>query len=602
MNFDRSNSYSAYLMPYLFNSFIFICTFIVFSSITYAKDLKTDSTDALQNNSIRPNYDGKIIRKIRIHINDVFKKDAASFYQMANQLKINTSKEIISRELLFKKNERLNSFLIAESARVLRTLPFLREVSIVPVIDGDYVDIDVNVSDTWTLIPQVGYSSGDGRDRRTLGLAEGNLLGQGNRLETLYRTDDGVTSYEAVYDDRRLLGSDYDLVLGLFDKSDGNRYLFKFEDPFRSLVDDRAWTSQVESYTGLGRMYDDSEENFIYRTKSTAVDLSYTTTKGDPSVNLHRFSLGYRYRENQFFDASLKDIEDSGADTDYLEQDLGVLADNRRFSGPLLAYSNIEPEFVSMNYIDRFDLVQDFNLGDQFGLLMHLAPRALGSLEDTLLYGASRSKGFKFSPTSFLRAEVSAEGRASEEAMDSTLFTGEMLYYNVLGHKKLMGLNMGRHTLAGTFSLNYGHDLDADRQLSLGADTGLRGYRARTFNGDKRTLLSFEDRIHMVDDLFQLFSFGMNAFIDVGGATYESLPNLYQNELYSDVGVGLVVGFPRSSGSRVLRFDLAFPLRDYGENASAFQLRFIISGGQNFDSQLPSETINASRPSVAVGF
>jgi hypothetical protein len=90
-------------------------------------------------------------------------------------------------------------------------------------------------------------------------------------------------------------------------------------------------------------------------------------------------------------------------------------------------------------------------------------------------------------------------------------------------------------------------------------------------------------------------------FFDVGGATDENLGRLFSDRLYPDAGVGFRIAFPRSTGSQVLRIDLAFPMRD-SPDGSGIQLRVSVGGGQAFDSRLPSETVGAENANELVGF
>ena len=53
----------------------------------------------------------------------------------------------------------------------------MRKVSIKPIEDGGFVDLIVYAQDTWTIIPQVGFSTGTGSDKVSARLIEQNLLG-----------------------------------------------------------------------------------------------------------------------------------------------------------------------------------------------------------------------------------------------------------------------------------------------------------------------------------------------------------------------------------------------------------------------------------------
>ena len=77
---------------------------------------------------------------------------------------------------------------------------------------------------------------------------------------------------------------------------------------------------------------------------------------------------------------------------------------------------------------------------------------------------------------------------------------------------------------------------------------------------------------------------------------------MLQNKMYGDVGVGLRIAFPRSSGGRVLRVDLAYPFRDGPDGSGALEARLVFIGGQPFGARLRSESLGAENANVGVGF
>jgi hypothetical protein len=265
-------------------------------------------------------------------------------------------------------------------------------------------------------------------------------------------------------------------------------------------------------------------------------------------------------------------------------------------------YQNIQPNFMTLNYIDRFDRPEDYNLGDESLLNLHVAPRSLGSDRNALIPSFNRSRGWRFSDHSMLRGEIGGSGRWEDDRLANTLLRTEVKHYAILGDWFWGEQYLGKHTLATNFFVDFGENLDRDRQLPLGADTGLRGYEAFTFDGDKRLVLNFEERAHLVDDVFQLVSLGTALFVDVGAASRESLGAMVRDDLYGDVGFGLRFCFPRSSGGGVVRIDVAFPLRDGPDGSGAFEPRVVFAAGQLFGARLRSEQVGGQAASDAVGF
>lgn len=543
-----------------------------------------------QKKTLPSELNGKTIRKINIVVKDIFEgSDLNSLYRTANDLKYTTSHVVIERELLFEVGDSYDEFLVRESERIIRRLKYLRNVRISAQLENDEVDLTVTAQDTWTLIPQFSFSSGDGRGRTAVGLAESDLMGLGKRLEVLYREDDGQTGVETVYEDNRVLGSDYGLLAAVFDRNDGNALFLEVSKPFRALVDEAGWTVKTEELDEIGRLYQAADTEYIYRTNQLQFGGRLARARGNPKTLVRRFSLGFDYIDKTYDEATPEDYETIDLDPDSVSHDPDLLATDRKFIGPSIGFSSVQADYVSMNFIDRFARVEDYNMGQTVFWNAMYAPEELGSDESALLLEGGGTNGYRLGGGAFLRAELDIGTRLMNSEFENSLISTEINYYNVLGELTAGGLFLGKHTLAVGFLANYGDKFDRDRQLLLGGDNGLRGYEARTFAGDTRVVLNLEDRVHLVEDAFQLIDVGASAFIDVGGATYDSFGDLVSNEIYSDVGVGLRLAFPRSSGSRVVRFDIAVPMRDGPDGSGAGEPRFLVSGGQVFSSFLPSE-------------
>ena len=545
-----------------------------------------------------------IIRSIKIHLTDVFEDTSkGSFYSTANSLKINTRENIIQRELLFKEGDTYDQFQLEESERVLRTLRYLRNVSIIPTVQGEFVDINVYAQDTWTLIPYLSASFGSGStDHTAFGITESNLLGYGKRAEILFRDEDGRESIETVWDDQRVMGTQNNLLLGYFNRSDGYEYIGRGGRPYRSLKDKFSWQLAGRTLNNVGKLYGNGEERFIFGQDKIDLAGFYSFARGDADSLIHRFTIGWDYFDYKFRDATQDDFDDTDLDPSDVLNDPSLLPRDRRFSYPFIAYSRIIPDFVSHAYVDRFDRVQDFNLGNVFDAKIGYGAEAIGSDVDALIFSLNDSDGFRVSERSFVRGELGAAGRYEEGDLRNGLMRGEAKFVYLLGPQKLGGISLGNHTLVATSSLNYGYELDGEREFYMGSSTGLRGYDSRTFYGDKSFIIGAEDRFHLFDDVLQLVSIGGAFFVEAGGATQDSLGHLFKDEIYGDFGVGLRLGFPRSTGGRVLRLDLAIPFRDGPDGSDGFQIRLSVQGGQVIDAILDSERYSTYNVNVNSGF
>jgi hypothetical protein len=566
-----------------------------------------------------PHKEKRYIRSITIKVGDIF-EDSSGPYGTVNSLKIQTAQSVIRTELLFREGDTFDPYLIKQSGRNLRLQRFLRQIKITPTFDGDAVDVVVEARDSWTLIPYLSYSSGTGQRNQGIGISEGNFLGRATRVETRYEQNASRNSFGAVVADPQFMGTRHNFLVGAADRSDGTTTRFAYGLPFRSLMQKDAWSFEGGTADTIGRLWDAGTENYIFRQHLNTFDALYTfagpsarpAQEDDPYTGIYkgqwvlsqRYSAGYSYSDATFHQADREDYQDLDLDPSTVSNNPADLATDRRFSGPLFQYQTIHPEFISMNYIDRFDRVEDYNLGDESLVNMQIAPRSLGSRDNSVIATANRSKGWKTSNSAFIRGEIGGATRYDHtmEEIQNTILRTEWKAYSVLGDLYMGERFLGRHTFASQFYIDFGEKLDKDRQLLLGADTGLRGYEINTFAGDKRMVLNLEERSHIADDIFQLVSLGTAVFVDVGGATSNALGDILTSDLYGDAGFGLRFCFPRASGGGIARIDVAFPFRDGPDGSNAGEPRVIFAAGQLFSARLRSEAVGPENASLGIGF
>jgi hypothetical protein len=562
----------------------------------------------------------RYIRKITIKVGEIFEDSKGDAYGVVNSIKSTTEERVIRTELLFREGDTFDPYLLKQTARNLRLQRFLRQIKITPTFDGDAVDVLVEARDSWTLIPYLSYSSGTGQRNRGIGISEGNLLGKATRLETRYEQNASRNSFGAIVQDPQFLGTRQNFLVAGADRNDGKTGRVALGLPFRSLMQKDSWAFDWAGSDTVGRLWDAGTEKYIYRQHLSNVSALYTfagpsakpADKDDPYTGIYkgqwilsqRYSVGYSYQDATFLQADESDYADLDLNPAEVSNDPDELATDRRFSGPLFQYQTIHPEFISMNYIDRFDRVEDYNLGDESLINLHISPRTLGSRDNVAIATANRSKGWKLSNASFIRGEVGGASRYDYDSgkVENTIVRTEWKAYSVLGDLYIGERFFGRHTFASQFFVDFGENLDRDRQLLLGADNALRGYEINTFEGDKRVVLNLEERSHIADDVFQLVSVGTAIFADIGGASRQALGSIMTDELYGDVGVGLRFCFPRASGGGIARIDLALPVRDGPDGSDAWSPRVVFAAGQLFGARLRSETVGPENASLGIGF
>ena len=129
-------------------------------------------------------------------------------------------------------------------------------------------------------------------------------------------------------------------------------------------------------------------------------------------------------------------------------------------------------------------------------------------------------------------------------------------------------------------SAEAGHNLDADQQILLGGDTGLRGYPLRYQAGEGRWLFTAEQRFFTNWYPFQLFNVGGRGVLRHGrDLGTRPAGHARPRACCEDVGFGLRFGNSRSALGNVLHVDVAFPLDG---DSSINSVQFLVETRKSF--------------------
>ncbi|MCZ6855231.1 MAG: hypothetical protein O7G86_15075 [Gammaproteobacteria bacterium] len=234
----------------------------------------------------------------------------------------------------------------------------------------------------------------------------------------------------------------------------------------------------------------------------------------------------------------------------------------RRFVYPYVAWQRLPDRFIKTTNVDRINRTEDIALGVRTLFKLGWSPEALSNQGDQLLGDAFISGNWYLSEYQLLNARLSFAGRfAVDDGHAEDVFLTAQTTYHWDHHE--------RWGLIARVSYSYAHNLSDDQQLLIGGDSGLRGYPSRYQSGDRRFLVTFEERYYA--DIFplRLFRLGFAAFVDIGRAWYEDDPPTWVPPRDSDhfgvlanIGLGLRIESVRTRRDRVIHIDIAKPLVD----------------------------------------
>ncbi len=474
-----------------------------------------------------------VIDRIEIVVEDVFEDDGRTYdlwpYRLANQLHIETHEDIIRQELLFREGETLDDEALAQTERNLRALPFLRSVRVETEADEDgRVLVRVVASDSWTTRPELRLAKVGNEWVWAAGASEENLFGRGKQFRVLYNVGLDREETYLSYRDPRLLGSR--IALGTFfsSASDGHRATLGLHRPFFSLETRWSFRLQVDDFDRLDPLYKEGERvSELRHVGSRSVLEIARAVRWTPSSAL-RLHVAYQRSDD--------DVE----------------VERRRFGILRVGVTSVGHDFLKLTHVNRFERVEDINLGNQAAAFFGVSTPSLGGEPGTSYFlFLSERRGVSFSENGFLLGGLSWQARHRNGRLENGLFRARVDWVHKFHRKRL---------ILAKADFNHGTNLDPELQLRLGAESGLRGYPVRQFNGNRSFLLTAEARWFLLDDFAKLVSLGAAAFADAGYVWPDGSP-MALRDLRSDVGFSLLVGGNRvASSSPGVRFDLAYAL------------------------------------------
>jgi len=506
---------------------------------------------------IRRDHPDAEIGEIRIFHQDIFglEDDLPAYFpwRTLNRLHINTKEESIHRELLFEEGDRLNPDLVREVRRNLRALDLFRDERIeCSLLETGKVRIDVYLRENWSLIPIFQIQGVDAAQAVTLGVTEQNLLGRGKRLSAWgrkgaeARTTYIEDSWGVRYVDPNIMGSWYRFAGTIQGLETGEFLQAIAEHTFYSLETPRSAGLFGQHFRRERRLIRNGRIASLFEQQdvSAGIDFRYALRRGPPVV--HRIGPFYEYaqkriRDYRIIDADGEELEPPPEDT---TSSLGI------------TYQRLGVDYIVEERISKFDRREDFNVANDLNLSAAFSAELLGADADEWIFSLSDLQGHSFCKGHFLFVNASAQGIWDGYRVRNGLFS---VGYDHYLQDTFLDRGPFLHTLHWLGTFGYGTHLDPDRLLGLGYPNGLRGYSRDAFTGDKRLLLSVEDRVFLSENLFRLVALGILIFFDTG-FVWDEGQSVDLADLRYAVGTGLRVALPSVAGANVLQLTWGFPL------------------------------------------
>ncbi|MCD4748062.1 MAG: hypothetical protein K8R59_01705 [Thermoanaerobaculales bacterium] len=486
-----------------------------------------------------PSLEGLPILRIEFNRGDIFDTgDSATSawpYRWANALNIVTKESFLRSMLLFQEGDAWSQEVAAESARILRSLSFLNPVFIKAEREASGVVVTVDTHDQWTL--QAGAKFGIQGDRKAFSIEfeEKNFLGRGRGVRIKYQSDHERRTWIYTFSDPNILGTRWRGRVLFADASDGHREELLAERPFYSLETSQAWGGEWKHWKQVEHLYSGGESIVQGHRDYRKMFLRWGKRINTAGPNVHRISLAYHLDERIF-----SDWHWTGAGAVFPDP-----AD-RAISGPRVEYEIQPTHFEVLHGFRTWSAQEDQAFGTSLTAGLTLSLPEFGGDVQRLVLDSAWDYSHRAGDWLVL-SKLWLNGR-SDEGKVANLVGGFQIALSQLGPKGW------QFRLFAEDSSN----LDRERQLTLGADFGLRGWDPDTFDGTGRAVANLQWRTLVKEDFLHLFSLGVVLFVDAG-ATWNPRVGFDTDGVRFDAGIGLLADLTHIGLANLLRVDLAFP-------------------------------------------
>ena len=499
------------------------------------------------------------IGKITVDALDVYADAEAAkggVYRAANALHPETRDSVIRKFLLFREGDEYKPERLAESERNLRALHYLKSATVTALEPHDgVVDVVVITQDAWSIAPETQAGNKGGETTYGASLSDTNVLGLGKEMAVSWNKGVDRTRFGVDYQDAALNKDLWTTHIAYGHTSDGYDHRLQVRRPFFSFATPWAADISFQGYRLTDKTYEDGVAVSGFSQKHTQMILAYGRALGESDVVASRVTGGLRFTDDSF-----------GPAEEFPDE---AMPQRRSYRYLFARYEHADNDFLKLNFVNKDIRYEDFNLGMQYSAEFGLSPRAFG-LDTTSTYGrVQASTGWRFGQHAFVLPSAAIESRFDGGPQNTIATAG--LAFVLRGNSRYPTATVAR------IAYNAGWRTDPELQFYADGLTGLRAYRVYAFAGTRSLVMNLEQRMYLGREMLQLFSPGVVAFIDAGNAANPGSGNL--SKLYTDVGVGLRVGLPRTP-KNLIRVDFGYALRqDLRGNKG---LMVTVSSGQAF--------------------
>jgi len=463
-------------------------------------------------------------------------------HRWANAIHIDTKVTTLANESAFflEKCDKSDDDL-AELERHLRSRKYIRAATVTRDITQE--KINVTTWDNWSLMPTISFGRQGGESKYSIGIKERNLLGLGIDTEFESYKNSQRSGYKIKTAIPLFSRKSIYLKLRFADNDDGTQKSLYVNKYFAGFHTPTAYSIGFDKDTRHDTVYHNNDEQTIYQHNIDRKNLQYAWLRYNNEHSLLRYRIGATQDYHQFRRLQLaKNLVGKQ-----------LLPNDRKLLYPWIGLDYLEKNFKELTNIHLVTQIEDFNLGWQlsgkFGVSNGHSDHAAWAL-----FQAQLNKGFELHNDALLLMSLRLDGDIYEKNQQRLLMTLNSEYFYRFNANWGFYLN-NKNVIS--------HNQYVDKPVTIGGNTGLRGFPLQYQHGEHSIKVTGEIRYYPQINWFKLFDVAGATFFDAGKAFGDSLiKNIEDNWLYS-VGIGARLYSPHSgSNHQVIHLDLALPQSD----------------------------------------
>jgi hypothetical protein len=472
--------------------------------------------------------------------------------RVMNAFHVKTRPWVITNELLFEAGQPLDSAVLAESERILRSKEIFNQVVIDTArIDGRLATV-VRTQDGWSTKPNIGFAvATDGTWTGQFGITETNVIGTGNMAHAAWVKETDREGPEVIGRFQRFFSTQLEAAGSVNFWDDGTDGFWHFGDPWRStadrvhvLYDGQAVQRRVLQYRVENF---DSPDTTFYHHRALINYLTGATVATATPYRYVRIGARVGYRREQFI--ALADTAAGVPDSTYGE--FAVFGEFRK------------ARYRAVQYFNGFT-EEDVDVSDRVALTLNVAAAGLGYTRFGIgprIEAALGTYGDRWLVVGVLKAN----GLFTDAGLDS----GRVIAEVTVGVKPAQ-----RHSTVLQVQAGAQENPPPGEEFDLGFTGPPRSWEPHSFVGTRTLWGTLEHRWFALDAVLGFLAVGFAGFLDYGGAWYPDQDPRFGG----NIGIGLRLGSALSSAARTGRIDFGCRVG----NGSEFGRRCVITLGGGF--------------------